>query len=289
MCESPDICIISEMERREGIFKGYEDLDLYYRCWLPDEKPKAVLVVVHGLAEHSERYSNVVDYFVPKGYAVYSYDQRGHGKSEGVRSYVDDFSEYIKDLDTFMKLVDAEQQAGRKFLVGHSLGGLIAVAYAIEHQRDINGLLVSGTILEIGSSVSPVLVAMAKVLSVLVPKMGTTVLDATTISKDNRVVDAYVNDPLVYRGKIRARMGAELIRTTRELPARLGEIKLPILIMHGSEDRLSDPAGSRILYEHVGSEDKTLKIYEGYYHEIYNEPEREQVFKDMEEWLSSRI
>lgn len=276
------------MEHVESHFTGYGGLSLFSQCWLPEEKPKAVLIISHGLAEHSGRYSNVVDYFVPKGYAIYSYDQRGHGKSEGVRSYISDFSEYVKDFDTFVELVGNEQQ-GKKFLIGHSMGGTIAVAYAIKNQKTVSGLLASATVLEIGSSVSPVLVAMAKVLSALVPKMGTTVLDATAISKDKAVVDAYVNDPLVYRGKIRARMGAELIRITRELPARLGEIKLPILIMQGSEDRLSDPEGSRILYERVGSEDKTLKIYEGYYHEIFNEPEREQVFRDMEEWLVAHI
>jgi len=277
------------MEHREGKFRGYGNLDLYYQCWLPPESPKAVLLVVHGLAEHSGRYANLVDYFVPKGYAVYSFDQRGHGRSEGLRCYVGRFSEYVQDLDTFIGMIRNEYEQAKIFPVGHSMGATIAVAYAVRYQDRLAGLLLSGAALKIGSTVSPVLMAMAKVLSLLLPKTGTTVLDASTLSRDRAVVDGYVNDPLVYRGKIRARLGAELIRITRELPSAIPEIKLPVLIMHGADDRLSDPEGSRMLFERVGSEDRTLKLYEGFYHEIFNEPEREQVFWDIGAWLAAHV
>jgi len=277
------------MEHREGKFRGYGNLDLYYQCWLPPESPKAVLLVVHGLAEHSGRYANLVDYFVPKGYAVYSFDQRGHGRSEGLRCYVGRFSEYVQDLDTFIGMIRNEYEQAKIFPVGHSMGATIAVAYAVRYQDRLAGLLLSGAALKIGSTVSPVLMAMAKVLSLLLPKTGTTVLDASTLSRDRAVVDGYVNDPLVYRGKIRARLGAELIKITRELPSAIPEIKLPVLIMHGADDRLSDPEGSRMLFERVGSEDRTLKLYEGFYHEIFNEPERERVFWDIGAWLAAHV
>ena len=277
------------MEHKQGRFTGYKNLDLYYQYWLPTGAPRAILLVVNGLAEHSGRYTNLVDYFVPKGYGVYSHDHRGHGKSEGLRCYVDRFSDYVSDLRTFFDIVRGQHGDTKIFLVGHSMGGTIATAYAVQYQQELAGLLLSGASLKMGSTVSPALIAMAGVLSVLLPKMGATVIDASAISQDQAVVDAYVSDPLVYRGKIRARTGAELIRTMKELAAQMPEINLPILIMHGTADQLSNPEGSQMLYELAGSKDKTLKLYEGFYHEIFNEPGREQVFADMETWLAARV
>jgi acylglycerol lipase len=277
------------MNHKEGELKGYKGLKLYYQFWLPDNKPKAVLLVAHGLAEHSGRYKNLVDYFVPKGYAVYAFDLRGHGKSEGMRSYVDNFNDYLIDLKTFFDMVRKENKGAQIFLFGHSLGGTIAIAYAVDHQDELAGLMVSGSTLVAAPGVSPVLLAIAGVVSALAPKMGVTLLDASTLSRDKSVVDAYVNDPLVFRGKIPARTGAELARMWKQLPDQMPKIKLPILIMHGQADQLSDPQGSKLLFERVGSKDKTLKIYENFYHEIGNEPEREQVFADMEAWLKKHI
>ena len=277
------------MKHKEGKFKGYKGLKLYYQCWLPDKKPKAVLLVAHGLAEHSARYKNLVDYFVPKGYAVYALDQRGHGKSEGTRSYVDNFNDYLIDLKTFFDVVRKDNKNAKIFLFGHSLGGTIATAYAVEHQKDLAGLILSGSSLVPTSSVSPALLAMAGIISALLPKMGVTLLDASAISRDKAVVDAYVDDPLVFRGKVPARTGAELARMWKQLPGQMPRIKLPVLIMHGFADQLSDPRGSKLLFERVGSKDKTLKLYDNCYHEICNEPEREQVFIDMETWLLKHI
>jgi alpha-beta hydrolase superfamily lysophospholipase len=277
------------MKHKEGKFNGYKGLKLYYQYWLPDAKPKAVLLVAHGLAEHSGRYKNLVDYFVPKGYAVYALDHRGHGKSEGTRSYVDNFNDYLIDLKTFFDMVRKDNKNVRIFLVGHSLGSTIATAYAVEHQKELAGLIVSGASLVPSTSVSPALLAMAGVVSALLPKMGVTLLDASAISRDKAVVDAYVNDPLVFRGKVPARTGAELARMWKQLPEQMPRIKLPILIMHGFADQLADPRGSKLLFERVGSKDKTLKLYDGCYHEICNEPEHEQVFVDMETWLIKHI
>ena len=277
------------MKHREGKFNGYKGLQLYYQCWLPDNKPKAVLLVALGLAEHSGRYKNLVDYFLPRGYAVYALDHRGHGKSEGIRSYVDNFNDYLTDLNTFYDMVRKENKDAKIFLFGHSLGATIATAYAIKHQKELDGLIVSGASLVPSTSVSPVLLAMAGLVSALAPKMGVTLLDASAVSRDQAVVDAYVNDPLVFRGKVPARTGAELARMWKQLPEQMPTIKLPILIMHGFADRLSDPRGSKLLYERVGSKDKTLKLYDNCYHEICNEPERAQVFADMNAWLTKHI
>ena len=273
------------MQHTEGKFTGRNNLNLYYQSWLPDGVPIAVLVVVHGLAEHSGRYSNVVNYLVPKGYAIYSFDLRGHGKSEGKRGYVERFSYYADDLKTYCDMVRQQNKSAKIFLVGHSIGSTISTAYAINHQKELNGLIFSGTVLKAGASVTKLSILMAKVLSFLMPKVGVSPIDASTISRDKTVVEAYVNDPLVYRGKISARLGVELLNTMENLPSRITELSLPILIMHGSADRLSDPASSKLLFEHVSSKDKTLKVYEGFYHEIFNEPQGQQVFADVENWL----
>ena len=177
----------------------------------------------------------------------------------------------------------------RIFIVGHSVGGTIATVFAVHHQDEFDGLILSAATLKVGASVSPGLIIIARALSLLLPKMGLDVIDASALSQDKAVVDAYVNDPLVYRGKIRARLGAELIKAIQTLPGQMPKIGLPILIMHGTADRLSDPNGSEILYERVGSRDKTLKRYDGFYHEIFNEPGREQVFADMGSWVEAYV
>jgi len=277
------------MERTEGTFKGDKGLNLFYQCWLPDTNPKAVLLIVPGAAEHSGRYTNLVNYFVPRDYAVCGLDTQGHGRSEGLRCYIDRFSDYIDDIKIFFDIVHQRYADRKIFLVGHSMGATIAVAYTVQHQRDLAGLIISGVVLKLGSSISPVLKAVGPLISFLFPKMGVTVLDATAISQDKAVVDAYVNDPLVHRGKITARLGVEMVKTMDKLPSLIPQINLPILIMHGTEDRLSNPEGSPMLYGLVGSHDKTLKLYEGFHHEIFNEPGHLQVMADVEAWLTTRI
>ena len=277
------------MKHLEGKFKGRKDLSLYYQSWLPAQGPKAILLVVHGFAEHSGRYMNIVNHFVPKGYAVYGLDHRGHGRSEGLRGYVERFSYYLDDLKTFFDIVRSEHDDAKVFIVGHSMGGAIATAYAVEHQDEFDGLILSGAGLKMSNCSLRMLVPLVRILSMLLPKMGITFIDVSTISRDEDVVEAYVNDPLVYWGKIRARLGGELAMVMQKLPYQMPEIVLPILIMHGTADRLVDPEGSRLLYEKVSSEDKTLKLYNGFYHEIFNEPGREQVSKDMEGWLNTRL
>jgi acylglycerol lipase len=277
------------MQHTEGKFTGRNNFILYRQAWMPDAAPKAILLVVHGVAEHSGRYMNPVNYFVPKGYAVYSFDLRGHGKSDGKRSYIERFSYYIDDLQTFYNLVRTENPNTKIFMVGHSMGSTIALDYALEHQRELEGLIISGTTLKPGASISKAAIMAAKILSVLMPKTGVTALDPGGVSRDKAVVEAYVNDPLNYTGKLSARFGVELLKTMEMLQKRLSEITLPILIMQGSQDRISDPSSSKMLFDGVSSKDKTMKIYEGFYHEIFNDPDRQQVFSDMEAWLKAHV
>ncbi len=275
------------MEHIRSSFKGCNNCELSYQCWLPSEEVEAVLIVVHGLAEHCGRYTNLVNYFIPKGYAIYSYDQQGHGKSQGMPGHIEQFSYFIKDLETFSGMVHDKHKEAKIFLIGHSVGGLIAATFIIDNQDKFDGLILSGATIKPGSSVSSGMILAARLLSFLLPKLGVETIDASAISKDDSVVNAYINDPLVYQGKIRARLGAELIKAMQKLAGNMANINLPVLIMFGSSDRLSNPEGSLLLYEKIGSKDKTLKIYDGFYHEIFNEPGNIEVLTDTDIWLVS--
>lgn len=277
------------MKHTEGRFTGHKNLSLYYQCWLPAREPKAILLVVHGACEHSGRYTNLVNHFVPKGYAIFGLDHRGHGRSEGLKGYVEQFQNYLDDLKTFFDIVRGKHSDTKIFLIGHSMGGLIATAYSVHHQQELAGLLLSGAALKVGSNWSPALIAVSRLLSLLLPKMCIPGPEPSAISQDQAVIDACLNDPLCCGDKLRLRTGAELIKAIKKLPRQMPAINLPILIMHGTADRLTDPEGSRMLYERVSSRDKTLKLYEGFYHEIFSEPGHKQVLADMEKWLATRI
>jgi acylglycerol lipase len=269
------------MQHREGTFKGLKDLKIYYQCWLPDRPVRAVLLVAHGYAEHSGRYMNLVGHFLPKGYAVYALDHRGHGRSEGERVVVDSFDDYLVDLKTFFDLVRAEQPGPRVFLVGHSMGAAIATAYALRHQHELDGLVLSG-----GGITPTDPERAARVAAATPPRTGEGL--ASTLSRDPKVIEAYLNDPLVYTGPRPAQRSA-LAGMRANLPERVREITLPILIMAGAASPLGDGPRSQVLYEDVGSADKTLKLYPGLMHEIFNEPEHPQVFADMEAWIEARL
>jgi alpha-beta hydrolase superfamily lysophospholipase len=277
------------MQQKEGTFKGTGNFNLYWKCWLPDGQPKAIILVAHGLGEHINRYTNLVNNVVPRGFAVYGLDHQGHGKSEGTRCYVDRFQTYLDDLKTFYDMVRKENPGLKIILLGHSMGGLIATAYAEQHQQELCCLIVSAPLLKPGDSVAPATITMARVLSAIAPKMGVQKLDSTFLSRDKSVVEAYDNDPLVFRGKITARLGSELFSTMAKVQQGMPSLTLPMLIMQGTEDKLVEHEGAKMLYAKAGSSDKTLKLYEGFYHEIFNEQDRANVFADLDPWLDSHI
>jgi len=278
------------IEHHAEHFTGEGGTRLFYQSWTPSAGSRAILLVVHGLAEHSGRYLNIVNEFVPAGFIVCAPDHRGHGHSEGKRCRINRFNDYVQDLDTYVDIVRGEYPGVKIFMAGHSLGGTIATAYAEAHQEKLSGLILSAPTLKAGSSITRRDKLLARIASRLAPGIGVSSLDAAFISKDPAVVKAYTGDPLVYTGKISARLGAEILHAIEDtIPPLLQTLELPILIMQGTEDRLSNPEGSRMIFDGVSSSDKTFKRYEGLFHEIFNEPERAVVFADMREWLASHI
>jgi acylglycerol lipase len=277
------------MKHVDGTFKGARDTDIYYQCWLPDDEPKAVLMVAHGLAEHGGRYMNLVNHFVPLGYGVYAIDHIGHGKSGGARVFVENFSEFIDPLKTLFDKIQASQSDKPIFLVGHSMGGLIAACYLLEHQEGLKGALLSGPAVKVPRSASGMTVFIGKILSAIVPKAGLVQLVAEGISRDPAVVEAYRNDPLVFTGKITARLAAQLLASMERVSNEAATITLPLMLVQGSKDILVDPEGAQMLYDLVASKDKTIKIYEGFFHEVFNEPEHKQVLGDVQDWLEAHL
>lgn len=277
------------MKHQNGTFKGARDADMYYQYWLPDTEPKAILLVAHGLAEHSGRYMNLVNLLVPSGYAVYGIDHMGHGKSDGKRVFVERFQDYTTPLKTYFDMIRAWQPKRPIFLIGHSMGGLIGSAYLLKHQEDLAGAVLSAPSIKVPDNISPITILIGKMLSIIMPRAGLIKLDPDGVSRDPAVVEAYVNDPLVYTGKATARLGAEIIKTMQEVTKQAAQITLPILIAQGSADRLVDPAGAQLLYDSISSTDKTIKMYSGLYHEIFNEPEHEQVLNDVKTWIEAHV
>ncbi len=277
------------MNHFEGKFIGVRNIQVFYQAWLPEGEVKAVLPIIHGLGEHSGRYMNVVNHFVPLGYVVYGLDHIGHGKSGGPREFVEDFDDFSNTFAQYMAMLKQWQPGKPIFLLSHSIGGLIAAYYLLDHQAEFQGAVFSAPVVKVASHVSQMTVFMARALSLLAPSAGVLPVEPETISRDPEVVKAYIADPLVFHGKTTARLASEMLRALNRVSSETNKITLPFLAMQGGADHLVDPDGAQILYEKAGSKDKTLKIYEGLYHEIFNEPEHERVLTDVEEWLASRV
>jgi alpha-beta hydrolase superfamily lysophospholipase len=232
---------------------------------------------------------NVVDHFVPLGYGVYGLDHLGHGKSEGTRVFVERFEDYTDTLKIYSDMVRQWQPALPIYLVGHSMGGLIGATYLLDHQAELAGAVLSGPCIRTHGDISPVTIALGRLLSVLMPQAGLIGLEAEGVCRDPAVVEAYVSDPLVHTGKTTARLAAELLKAMDRVAAGAARITLPLLLVQGSDDKLVDPAGTRMLYDTVSSGDKELEVYDGFYHEVFNEPERSRVLGDVERWLEAHL
>jgi alpha-beta hydrolase superfamily lysophospholipase len=263
---------------------GHLQEGVFYRHWQP-ETPRAVILLAHGLGEHSGRYEDFARFFGERHIAVLAPDHVGHGRSPGRRAHVRRFSEFFGPLDVLREQIRKTYPGLPVFLVGHSMGGLIAARYLLSRRDGFAGAVLSAAALEVPEPPSTAAIWVNRLISLVWPSLGVMQLDASGISRDPAVVAAYRADPLVHTGKFSARLVTELFAAMQDVAERRGDIRLPLLVLHGEADSMTAPSGSTQFAAGVGSEDVTLKGYPGLYHEIFNEPERLEVLGDVHRWL----
>ncbi|WP_290741109.1 alpha/beta hydrolase [Haliea sp.] len=271
-----------------AVTEGQLDDGIFYRHWPASGPARGVILLAHGLGEHSGRYEHFAAFFTRSGYAVVAPDHVGHGRSPGRRAHVQQFADYLQPLLTLRSRIDDWYTGLPCFLLGHSLGGLIASRLLLDAQSRFAGAALSGPALAVDEPPPAPLLLLNRLLAWLWPTLGMLKLDASQVSRDPQVVAAYEADPLVHHGKVSARLVRELFATMAVVNARAAEITLPLLVMHGEADVMTAPAGSRDFSARVGSSDVTLRLYPDLYHEIFNEPEQEQVFAELAAWMQAR-
>lgn len=275
-------------QHHEGSFTSFDGLTIFHQTWLPEGDPKGVIMLVHGLGEHSGRYGHVAGRLIAAGYAVHALDHRGHGRSDGKRVFVKSYDEFMADLIQFRGMIEAKHPDVALFALGHSMGGNLVMGHVLDHQAGLAGMILSGPALMVGSDLTPTKIKIFSLVAKVAPSFRPQGLSADAISRDQAVVDAYNADPLVYNGKISAGLGAALIGAMQAFPSRYDTLTLPILVMHGTEDRLANVDGSRALEAGATNADVTAHYYDGLYHEIFNEPEQDDVLNDLVGWLDAR-
>jgi alpha-beta hydrolase superfamily lysophospholipase len=278
------------MKHIEGEFKGVNDVKIYFQGWLPENKPKGLILIVHAFAEHSGRYKNIVDKLIPLNYAIYAHDLRGHGKSEGLKNYVDSMDQFIEDLKKFYDIIKEKSPRLPIFMLGHSFGSLIIVYFTKKYENLLNGIIIAAMGTRTGGKSNGFMRAIAKIFSKLAPRISMNPgLNPELLSHDLDVIEDYKNDPLVNYKKITTRLGYIMIKSFRAVPSFISELKLPMLMQCGSEDRLI--YGAEEIKDMFTMDDKVIKIYDGLYHEVYNESEtyRKEVLTDLSMWLEEHL
>ena len=275
------------MKHVTGYLKGARRRQIFWQAWSPGDRPRALVFISHGAGEHSDRYGHVADALVADGFAVYAVDHRGHGRSSGPRALIERVDYAVEDLDQLVSQGVQEHPNTPVYLLGHSMGATIALRYTSLHQDRLAGLILSGALAAIEASDS--LRTAGKVLSAVTPRFGLVEVDPKLVSRNPGVVSAYVSDSLVFHGKLPARTVVQMASVIDDLPESVQSITIPTLILYGTEDRLCPPSGSAMVADRIGSEDTTVTAYEGLYHEILNEPERDAVLADICAWIDERL
>jgi alpha-beta hydrolase superfamily lysophospholipase len=287
---------LPEVTYSEETLKAQDGTELFCRVWKggsvdgePALKVRSTIVIAHGFADHSGRYEHVAEFFARKGYVVYAYDHRGQGKSEGVRGHVSRFSQFYDDLWFVIRRAKGRNPGKKCFLLGHSMGGLIALGYAARRPKTINGLIVTSPLVALRMKVSPVKKGFGKLVSGLFPKLA---LDpgmvAEDLSHDLDVVEAYKKDP-IRSPKVTTRFYVELDRTMKTVGSLAKSIATPCMFMLGGDDAVCSTDATVRFYESIPeTTDKKLIVWDGLYHEILNEPEKDQVLRAMAEWIAER-
>lgn len=271
------------LEQKEDRLKIADGVELCISKNIVDN-PDAVIILLHGLCEHSGRYAGVTAHLNALGYSVYRYDHRGHGCSGGRRGYIEDFNLYIDDADKIVKLAREENSDAPIFMLGHSMGGFISASYGVKYPDRISGQILSGAAVIL----LPLFEELQDSVYASDPLVPIPNSLAELICRNSSVVKAYEEDPLVLKEFTTKLMSEVLIRGAKWLMKRMADYRYPCLILHGGNDQIVPPEASKYFYEHIKSQDKQLKIYDGLYHEILNEPEKEIVLDDIHQWIEAR-
>ena len=257
------------------------------RSWTPDRPLRALVVLVHGVHEHSGRYAYLASALMARGVGVRALDLRGHGQSDGQRGQVEAFGDYVGDVAPFVNEVVEEAEAP-VFLMGHSMGGLVVAATVVERGTDgLAGVVLSSPALQVSSPA--LLRKVAPAIARWLPNLPVTKLDLSVLSRTPTVERAYREDPLTIKRGVTARLGLEILTTTERVRQRPDAFDVPLYLFHGTADQLTEPDGTRWLAEHAATDDVTLRIYDGYYHETMNEPERDDVIAALADWIDEQI
>jgi alpha-beta hydrolase superfamily lysophospholipase len=273
---------------QEGWFPGAGGLSLFRQAWRPARPTKAALINVHGLGDHSGLYPALVEHFTSRGIAVHAYDTRGNGRSPGQRAYVERWDEYREDLEHFVALVRREEPDRPIFLLGNSLGGLIVLDYALYRPEGIRGIIAASPPLGRLGVPAPLL-ALGRVLSRVWPRFSLrTGMDLSGLARDPVVAETVLADPLFHRVGT-ARLSTEVVAAIARVQAAAPRFPLPLLVLHGSDDRMVPVDGSRAFVARVGHPDRELREYAGAYHVLFADLDRERVLTDVEQWIAARL
>jgi alpha-beta hydrolase superfamily lysophospholipase len=271
----------------EETFTGSGGLEIFFRTWQPIGKPRAVVVVVPGFNSHSGYYGWVAQQLASAGLAVYAVDLRGRGKSQGERFFVDKFTDYLSDVDGVAKIARKREPGLPVFLLGHSAGGVVACGYAVEHQSELTGLVCESFAFKVPAP--DVALAILKGVGHITPHAHVLRLKNEDFSRDAAVVKAMNEDPLIANEKQPAQTVAEMVRSDERLERDFPRITLPVLILHGTADKATKPSGSQLFFDKAGSKDKTLKLYEGHFHDPLNDVGKEEVMADIQGWIRAHV
>ena len=271
----------------EEKFEGVGGVQIFVRSWRPSGTPGGIMILIHGFNAHGGYMEWQGEQFAADGFAVYALDLRGRGKSEGERFYVEKFSDYLEDVDKLIRIAESRNPGLPVYVLGHSAGGVIAASYVFEHQNEIAGLICVSFAFDVGlpDAVSLVL----KGVSHLTPHLHVFTLKNADFSRDPKAVERMNNDPLIAHESQPAETAAEFLKAAERLKENMPKFVAPVLIIHGTADKATRPAGSKYFYDTAASKDKTLKLYEGHAHDPLNDVDKEIVMADIRSWINKRL
>ncbi len=273
---------------KENFFTLSNQQSVFLRSWHV-RNPQGILILVHGLGEHSGRYNAFAEFLTKHGFSAYAYDQRGHGKTPGPRVFIDRFEDFVEDLSLFIKEVKKTEKKQKLFLLGHSFGGQVTINYLAHHVRQVHGAILSSPNIQLALELPWIKKTLGQWFSLLFPKLTIPGdISSQYLSHDPEEVLKYDQDPLVQK-KITLRLGAQLLANLEKVPFLAKRIKTPCLIFHGDADRITSCAASEDFFSNLASSDKEIKIYPGLFHETLNELGKEKVFQDVVQWLKKKV